>query len=38
MTPGQELEKRLNEQYGPGNPYFEDFCAYVRQGISDDEG
>ncbi|CAH0055900.1 unnamed protein product [Clonostachys solani] len=38
MTPGQDLEKYLNENYGPGNPYYEDFCKYVRQGIKNNEG
>lgn len=37
-TPGQELEEYLNENYGPGNPYYEDFCKYVRQGIKSNEG
>ena len=31
-TPGKELEKRLNRDYGPGNPYYEDFCKYIKQG------
>lgn len=37
-TPGHDLEKTLNEQYGPGNPYYEDFCKYVRQGVNNNEG
>ena len=37
-TPGQDLEKYLNSHYGPGNPYYEDFCKYVRQGIERSEG
>ncbi|KAF2153211.1 p-hydroxylaminobenzoate lyase [Myriangium duriaei CBS 260.36] len=36
FTPGKDLEHRLNSQYGPGNPYYEDFCRYIRQGL--DEG
>lgn len=35
-TPGKELEARLNTDYGPGNPYYEDFCKYIKQGL--DEG
>ena len=35
-TPGTELEARLNTDYGPGNPYYEDFCKYIKQGL--DEG
>jgi len=37
-TPGQDLEKYLNSHYGPGNPFYEDFCKYVRQGIEKNEG
>jgi hypothetical protein len=37
-TPGQDLEKLLNANYGLGNPYYEDFCKYVRKGIKDNEG
>ncbi|KAK4552861.1 hypothetical protein LTR86_009993 [Recurvomyces mirabilis] len=33
LTPGKNLEKRLNAEYGPGNPYFEDFCKYIKQGF-----
>lgn len=32
VTPGKDLEKRLNREYGPGNPYYEDFCKYIKQG------
>lgn len=35
-TPGKDLERRLNSHYGPGNPFYEDFCDLVRKGI--DEG
>lgn len=31
-TPGKELEKRLNRDYGPGNEYYEDFCKLIKQG------
>lgn len=34
-TPGKELEKRLNHEYGPGNSYYEDFCRYIKQGLSE---
>ena len=37
-TPGKDLEKMLNEKYGPGNSYYEDFCKYIREGIAHDEG
>lgn len=29
-TPGKALEERLNRDYGPGNPYYEDFCKYIK--------
>jgi hypothetical protein len=32
------LETLLNTKYGPGNPYYEDLCKYIRQGIQNDEG
>ncbi|KAH7161704.1 p-hydroxylaminobenzoate lyase [Dactylonectria macrodidyma] len=35
LTPGKQLEARLNKDYGPGNPYFEDFCSYIRQGLEE---
>ncbi|KAF7588997.1 hypothetical protein BBP40_004928 [Aspergillus hancockii] len=38
LTPGKELETRLNRDYGPGNPYYEDFCKLIRQGLADNEG
>ena len=25
----------LNKNYGPGNPYYEDFCSYIRQGVKE---
>lgn len=34
-TPGKELEERLNRDYGPGNPYYEDLCSLVRQGLQE---
>jgi hypothetical protein len=37
-TPGRELEQRLNRDYGPGNPYYEDFCRLIRHGIENQEG
>ncbi|KAL2793708.1 hypothetical protein BJX66DRAFT_338601 [Aspergillus keveii] len=38
LTPGHELEKHLNENYGPGNPFYEDFCSLIRAGITNNEG
>ncbi|KAL9106879.1 MAG: hypothetical protein Q9227_008127 [Pyrenula ochraceoflavens] len=35
LTPGKGLEERLNKDYGPGNPYYEDFCKYVKQGLKE---
>ncbi|KAI0174832.1 p-hydroxylaminobenzoate lyase [Pestalotiopsis sp. NC0098] len=35
LTPGKELEARLNKNYGPGNPYYEDFCRLVKQGLQE---
>ncbi|KAM4056598.1 p-hydroxylaminobenzoate lyase [Hirsutella rhossiliensis] len=32
-TPGQELEARLNRDFGPGNEFYQDFCRYIRQGL-----
>lgn len=34
-TPGKDLEAKLNEKYGPGNPYYEDLCSYIRQGVEE---
>ncbi|KIV86155.1 hypothetical protein PV11_01786 [Exophiala sideris] len=38
LTPGKDLEARLNTEYGPGTPIYEDFCTYIRQGLEKDEG
>ncbi|KAF2758021.1 p-hydroxylaminobenzoate lyase [Pseudovirgaria hyperparasitica] len=35
MTPGKDLEARLNQDYGPGNPYYDDFCCYIKQGLNE---
>jgi hypothetical protein len=35
LTPGKDLEARLNEEYGPGNPFYEDFCSYIKKGIEE---
>ncbi|CAF9909727.1 hypothetical protein IMSHALPRED_008453 [Imshaugia aleurites] len=35
LTPGKDLEQRLNTDYGPGTPYYEDFCAYILQGLKE---
>lgn len=37
-TPGHELETHLNEHYGPGNEFYEDFCTYIRRAVKEDEG
>ena len=34
-TPGKDLEAKLNSEYGPGNPYYEDMCASIRQGLTE---
>lgn len=34
-TPGHELEEYLNKNYGPGNAYYEDFCALIKQGVKE---
>jgi hypothetical protein len=34
-TPGKALEERLNRDYGPGNPYYEDFCTLIKQGLAE---
>ena len=34
-TPGKDLERKLNAEYGSGNPYYEDFCKYVKQGLQE---
>lgn len=35
LTPGKDLEQRLNTEYGPGNPYYQDFCEYILQGLKE---
>lgn len=35
LTPGKDLEHRLNTEYGPGNLFYEDFCKYVRLGLTE---
>ncbi|KAK7892580.1 hypothetical protein LTR67_007677 [Exophiala xenobiotica] len=35
LTPGAALEARLNRDYGPGNAYYEDFCRYIRAGLTE---
>lgn len=32
-TPGKELEMKLNRDYGPGTPYYDDFCQLIKQGL-----
>ncbi|KAL3478885.1 hypothetical protein BJX99DRAFT_256090 [Aspergillus californicus] len=38
LTPGQDLEKYLNTNYGPGTAIYEDFCSLIRTGITSAEG
>ncbi|KAB5516994.1 p-hydroxylaminobenzoate lyase [Coniochaeta sp. 2T2.1] len=35
LTPGKDLEARLNRDYGPGNAYYEDLCSLIRQGLKE---
>jgi len=35
LTPGKDLEAWLNKHYGPGNPIYEDLCAYTLQGLKE---
>ncbi|TDZ39575.1 hypothetical protein C8035_v005422 [Colletotrichum spinosum] len=35
LTPGKDLEQRLNREYGPGNAFYEDFCFYIKQGLEE---
>jgi hypothetical protein len=37
-TPGRQLEQKLNREYGPRNPYYEDFCILIRGAIANNEG
>lgn len=34
-TPGHRLEGYLNTHYGPGNPYYEDFCRLIKLGLAE---
>ncbi|RDW77847.1 hypothetical protein BP5796_05699 [Coleophoma crateriformis] len=38
LIPGKDLERHLNEEYGPGNAYYDTFASIVRQGILNSEG
>ncbi|KAJ4400683.1 hypothetical protein N0V91_008521 [Didymella pomorum] len=35
LTPGKDLEKYLNNHYGPGNPIYEDLCSLTRKGVEE---
>ncbi|TDZ24961.1 hypothetical protein Cob_v002110 [Colletotrichum orbiculare MAFF 240422] len=35
LTPGRDLEQRLNREYGPGNAFYEEFCSYIKQGLEE---
>ncbi|KAJ7893383.1 p-hydroxylaminobenzoate lyase [Mycena olivaceomarginata] len=35
LTPGEDLENRLNHVYGPGTPYYEDFSTFIRAGVAE---
>ncbi|KAM3541672.1 hypothetical protein BM221_007549 [Beauveria bassiana] len=38
LTPGRDLEERLNHEYGPGNEFYDDFARIIRAGLENDEG
>ncbi|KAK5164751.1 uncharacterized protein LTR77_009414 [Saxophila tyrrhenica] len=38
LTPGKELEARLNNNHGPGTPLHDDMAALVRRGVKNNEG
>ncbi|KAM3507497.1 hypothetical protein MY11210_007110 [Beauveria gryllotalpidicola] len=38
LTPGRHLEERLNQEYGPGNEFYDDFARLIRAGLENDEG
>jgi len=38
LTPGKELEARLNKSWGPGTPIYDDLCAYIREGVEENQG
>lgn len=29
----KDLEGRLNREFGPGTPFYDDLCAYIRAGL-----
>jgi len=35
LTPGKDLEARLNKTYGPGTPYYESFREYMLTGLKE---
>ncbi|CEJ82271.1 Putative p-hydroxylaminobenzoate lyase [[Torrubiella] hemipterigena] len=35
LTPGKDLEARLNASYGPGTPHYEAFVAAIRAGLQE---
>ncbi|KIW75185.1 hypothetical protein Z517_11958 [Fonsecaea pedrosoi CBS 271.37] len=35
LTPGKDLEARLNREYGPGTPFYEAFARYMRDGLKE---
>ncbi|KAJ5513065.1 hypothetical protein N7463_002617 [Penicillium fimorum] len=38
LTPGKDLEARLNAEYGRGNRYYDGFCELIKAGLANDEG
>jgi len=38
LTPGKELEDRLNAEYGPGNRFYDSFISLIKQGLANNEG
>jgi len=38
LTPGKDLEARLNKDYGVGNHFYDTFCSLIRNAITNNEG
>ncbi|KAM0749820.1 hypothetical protein T439DRAFT_326716 [Meredithblackwellia eburnea MCA 4105] len=36
LTPGKDLEARLNSNYGPGNTFYEDFKKFMTDALNED--
>ncbi|KAF2741393.1 hypothetical protein EJ04DRAFT_3244 [Polyplosphaeria fusca] len=35
LSPGKDLEAHLNQNFGPGNPIYEDLCSLTLQGLEE---